>query len=218
MKALIENPKKYTNNKEGLRILGYYIHPEQLENTFWKISTDDLENEVIKKASSSTSYNYINKKNQLLKRSTSQEKISAIETRSNKKYLASILDLDKTNLNWLKYIKKISIQYLQENYGITDQDKVLMYFHFPYLESNVTLHLHIVVNGINHPITESKSFSLDSIISCLENGMSIEDMIMSRQTIMDVHIVYADINGLEIKQISNRYKVNFNKGKEIADF
>ncbi|KLL02385.1 MAG: hypothetical protein MRERC_2c128 [Mycoplasmataceae bacterium RC_NB112A] len=219
MKELMENPKCYKNNKGGLRILGYYIHPEQLENTFWKISVDDLENEIMKKVSSSATYNYISKDKSHLERSASQEKISVIEARSNKKYLASILDLDKTDLNWLKYIKKISTQHLQENYGVTDQDEVLMYFHFPCLETNVTLHLHIVVNGINHPIHESKSFSLNSIISCLENDMSIEDVIMSRQTIMDTDIsLSTDINGLEIKQIPNRYKVNLNKGKKIINF
>jgi len=50
--------------------------------------------------------------------------------------------------------------------------------------------------------------------------MSIEDLIMSRQIILNMDIIsmYKNINGLEIKQIANRYKVDFDKDKEIGNF
>ena len=46
--------------------------------------------------------------------------------------------------------------------------KLKYFFHFPYKWDTVGLHLHIRVNQAFHPLEASKSFTLDNIISALE--------------------------------------------------
>lgn len=96
-------------------------------------------------------------------------------------YLASMLDLNKSHISHLKELERLSLEHIQKVYGVNESDDVKIYFHFPYSPKTVTLHLHIRVNQKIYSLEQAKSYSLSDVIRTLENGKSIEDLILLRQ-------------------------------------
>ena len=60
-------------------------------------------------------------------------------------------------------------------------DKVRLYFHFPYGQKTVTLHLHVRINQALHPYEVSRSFMLDDVINHLRHHDNVYDLILDRQ-------------------------------------
>lgn len=95
-------------------------------------------------------------------------------------YKATILDLQSADIPYLKELKSMALTYLSENFGITPQDDVKLFFHAPVSPRFAALHLHIRVNQAFHGSDLAKSFSIDDIISTLESGRSVYDLILER--------------------------------------
>lgn len=109
------------------------------------------------------------------------QKISALE-KEGERYLVSILDLQRTDVNYLKELKRTTLQYLGENFGVVEgRDDIRLDFHFPYAVKTSTLHLHARVNMPSHPLELSKSYHIDEVIAYLEAGKSVADLILDRQ-------------------------------------
>lgn len=103
------------------------------------------------------------------------------ELKRNGGYLASILDLDGSHIDLLKNLKEKSLKHLRDQYGVFENDDASLYFHFPYDEDSVTLHLHIRVNHGLHPLEANKSFTLDEIVSGLSARKNIDQIILEKQ-------------------------------------
>jgi hypothetical protein len=103
------------------------------------------------------------------------------QLKSSSDYLASLLDLNATHIPLLLNLKQKMSLHLSQHYGVGPDDCVHYYFHFPYSEVHVTLHLHARVNHGLHPFERSHSFSIDDIVAGLKQGKSTHDLILERQ-------------------------------------
>lgn len=143
---------------------------------------------------------------------------------SGREYLSSILDLNKSHLAKLLRLKEKILLYLRARYGLDENDKLDLFFHFPYVHTCVTLHLHIRINHGLHPFDREYSFGYDEIVTGLSEGKTIADMILAHQEkngrfyCMESYVhYYKGINGvtvndsdenifrLEKDQVVNRY-------------
>ena len=110
--------------------------------------------------------------------------ISEIES-EGRPYIASMLDLNPSHIPHLKELKRLSLSHISRVYGVTEQDSVELFFHFPYAPKTVTLHLHVRVNQKTYGLEKAKSYTLDNVINTLERNEKIEDLILSRQLLND---------------------------------
>ncbi|HEX7634134.1 MAG TPA: hypothetical protein VF427_02490 [Noviherbaspirillum sp.] len=134
------------------------------------------------------------------------------QLKQNSEYLASILDLNASHIPLLRNLKEKTMRHLAEAYGVNEGDDVALYFHFPYVASTLTLHLHIRVNHGFHPFEEGKSFTVDELISGLSDGKTIDEIILERQnenngrffrTVADHEKkIYENIEGVTINENS----------------
>jgi hypothetical protein len=104
------------------------------------------------------------------------------ENRSNTPFLVSILDLTRDDIGYLEEAKSHMESKLKEVYGFNeDDDQLKLYFHFPYDESTLTLHIHARMNQGSHPLEEVKSFQLDDVIDTLKSEGSVKSLIYAKQ-------------------------------------
>lgn len=137
--------------------------------------------------------------------------IAAVE-KGGPRYIASLLDLNQSDLPSLKALLESTKKNLKNDFGVGDSDKVNMYFHFPYQQSTIGLHLHIRVNQLHHELEVGKSFSLSEVIAHLEKNGDIRDLILERQqkyggTIMnpgDVTNTLRDL-GVPVRDVPNPF-------------
>jgi hypothetical protein len=210
--SILKDPLAVKDNEYGLGLVAWSIAPGLLNKYGFQKKLDEekigdlLQDFLLKKSINSkiyTGYQYFH-------RSVSQETISEIESKNEGcHYLASILDLTKDDLAQLKNLKKTCLTHIQKIYGATlEKDFIEMYFHFPYPDSTTTLHLHIRINFGRHPMEKSRSFELDEVISALEQGKSIQKLILERNTYFadDFDILY-NIPGIQLLQSKNPYVI-----------
>jgi len=97
------------------------------------------------------------------------------------RYLVTLLDLTKNDVEWLRAIKRDGERLLQDAYNVDPQtDEVSFYFHFPTGLRTTTLHMHMRVNQGRLPTDNARSYSLDSVIGALENNLSTAGLVMQR--------------------------------------
>jgi hypothetical protein len=95
-------------------------------------------------------------------------------------YLSSILDLKPVHAGALKRLKAHVLTYLEENYHVTDQAQVNLYFHGLYVPDTTTLHLHVRVNQGMLDYEKHSSFFMDELIQHLSSGKTIESLVQAR--------------------------------------
>ncbi|KTC83534.1 Uncharacterised protein [Legionella cincinnatiensis] len=222
--------KQLKNSENGLALVTWYIHPEALPTKFKSIlpANEILEcyrNQLMQEAELACKskkekqpfdyYRYGQEMTPLqlhgsfsrLPRTLSQESITTLESKSDSVYLACLFDLDqdkKQSLIYLKSLRDNILANLAAVYGVTQEDKIKIYLHMPYLEATTTLHVHIRVNQADHGLEDAKSFGLNEIITTLENGGSVTDMILSRGTIYcSEYPIGENIEGVCVKTVPN---------------
>jgi hypothetical protein len=128
------------------------------------------------------------------------------------KFLASLLDLKQSDLPSLRLMQENAKKALKDDFGVTDVDKVQMYFHFPYMKDTIGLHLHIRVNHPAHDLEFGKSFFLSDTIAYLEKNSDIRGLILERQqmrggTIMNPGGVSQTLKelGVPVKEVPNPF-------------
>jgi hypothetical protein len=222
--------KQLKSSGNGLALVTWYIHPEALPAKFHSARSANQvlaqhRNQLMRDAEIACSkikdkqpfdyYRYGLEMTPLqlygsfsrLPRTPSQESITMLESKSDSIYLACLFDLDldkEKSLVYLKSLRKNILVNLETVYGVTPEDKIKLYFHMPYLEATTTLHLHIRVNQADHALEDAKSFGLNEIITTLEQGGSITDMILSRGTIYcSEYPLGENIEGVSVKTVPN---------------
>ncbi len=139
-------------------------------------------------------------------------------------YLASILDLKASHLDMLRSLKRNISDHLKSAYRVDENDDVGLYFHFPYIDSTVTLHIHIRVNHGLHPAEKEYGFTLDSIIDGLSSGKTIDDIVLAHQDrtghfycMHESKGFYRNIDGIEIQRdVKNSNKLERNEPVPLA--
>ncbi len=115
----------------------------------------------------------------------------------------------------LRSLREKTLKHLKHNYRVDEDDDVSMYFHFPYIDSTVTLHLHIRVNHGLHPSEKEYGFTLDEIIDGLSSGKSIDDLVLAHQDknghfycMHEKRGFYRGVEGIEIAHnVENIFKL-----------
>ncbi len=220
--------KQLKHSKNGLVFLAWYIHPETLPSNFQAgLSTQEVleknRRELMHEAERACQgeskkmfayYRYGPEMKRprrgsysLLSRTESQCPIVDLESKSKSIYFASLFDLDRNREKSLIYLKALRaniLATLETVYGVTAEDKIKIYFHALYAERTTTLHAHIRVNQADHPLEDAKSFGLNEIITTLEKGGTVTEMILSRGTIYYTKFSLAEnIDGVCVKTIPN---------------
>lgn len=159
MEAYINNPESLKDNKEGITLCTWAIHP-YIQSSFLgdKQNRSDISQIKVDQA-------------------TTQQ---AINDKTGNQSLASILDLKKEHIPQLIKLRDETLQHLADVYHTTDNDNIRMFFHFPVAEKTATLHLHTWVNKGDHPLNEPRSFDLDTIIKHLQQGSEISELVLGR--------------------------------------
>ncbi|KTD09123.1 hypothetical protein Lgra_2358 [Legionella gratiana] len=222
--------KQLKNSENGLALVTWYIHPEALPPKFRskKCANKILasyRHELMQQAELTCNsitgkqpfdyYRYGKDMTPLqlhgsfskLPRTMSQESITELESKSDHNYLACLFDLDhnkEKSLIYLKSLRASILANLETVYGVTPEDKIKIYLHMPYLEATTTLHVHIRVNQADHGLEDAKSFGLNEIITTLEEGGSVTDMILDRGTIYcSEYPLGENIEGVNVKTVPN---------------
>ncbi len=145
-------------------------------------------------------------------RSEDQETIESIRNRSDFPYFASVLDLKKEHLELLKTWKSDIFATLR-NFDVSEDEgvNIRLYFHWPYTDDTVTLHLHVRVNQGSHPLEEEESITLDKAIEILEQGKSIEEFILEKgtwYTTVDDYDFLSSIDGIYPEVVYNKFRLD----------
>lgn len=185
--SLLNAPTTMKDNKEGIAICAYAIHPNQdtsLTRHMNRGKHPDITDITTVPLKDTRTAN-------------------EIESGSTVKYLSSILDLDFKDIPMLERLGKYVLEHLTEAYSIdTQKDKVQLFFHFPVAEVTATLHLHARVNKADHPLNEARSFALTEVIDVLKSGGSTIEMILARNN--GVYHIGADESVAKIQHIPNK--------------
>eukprot|EP00746_Dinoflagellata_sp_MGD_P155655 gnl/MRDRNA2_/MRDRNA2_85484_c0_seq2.p1 gnl/MRDRNA2_/MRDRNA2_85484_c0~~gnl/MRDRNA2_/MRDRNA2_85484_c0_seq2.p1 ORF type:complete len:462 (-),score=61.18 gnl/MRDRNA2_/MRDRNA2_85484_c0_seq2:117-1502(-) len=112
--------------------------------------------------------------------------VQTIMQESGLKYYTTLLDLQSTDVDFLKAVKasllaQINSHHRLRNINQPGGDTVKMYFHFPTSFNTSTLHLHIRVNQGVHPIEDRFAHYLDDIIDWLETHENLYSYLLQRQ-------------------------------------
>ena len=187
-------------NPEEIKILAWAIHPS-LRNA--EILDEERRGEVLKglQDNGGTTRYYpgqsrdradSNSFTRGRTASQTERTIADMEEESGATYLASILDLKRSDVGSLEELKELSLKHLREQYGVTNEKKAKMFFHFPYSEATMTLHMHIRVDE-QHNLEKTSSFSIDEVIQSLKEHDSVIPLILSRK--------YTNSNGDEVSGV-----------------
>ncbi|WP_082158772.1 hypothetical protein [Chromobacterium sp. LK11] len=147
---------------EGIQLTAWAVHPALPHDLIQEMKGDpSIEKVAVKQSEELNQYK--------------------AELKSGVKSLTSILDLEQSDVGMLEKLKRDSLQYLVDTYGVSaEKDKVKLFFHFPVAPSTATLHLHIWVNKGDHPLNESRAFGIDEVIQHLKSDGNINELILSR--------------------------------------
>lgn len=225
-------PQSVRTTQGGLAILAWFVHPKQLEGT---VFAEPENRQDFKRASQSFSHIPYLTPEILTERVHERDKIEELEEASGVPYFASILDLTAKHLPWLRNLRETTHNHLKRNYGVTADDHVDLFFHGLISQKTTTLHLHIRVNQGIHPLEENKLFRLDEIIANFEQGRTIQDLVLDKNTERGVHYTdfedgnkiefIKDIPGVRISEVDSPFHItsqlirpaqNDNQGKHAA--
>jgi len=171
------NTKHYKDKTGGLALNAWFIHPKQLEESIFSNPEIRKNPKLIQQH-----YSYVPslEKTYDVERLDNQKRIRQLEEESGVRYLSSVFDLTREDVPWLKKLKATAMENLQKEYGVTADDKVDLFFHSVISLGTTTLHLHIRVNQQISPMEKQGSIGLDEIIGGLENGKTINEMMLER--------------------------------------
>lgn len=212
-------PKSQKLKAEGIKLCAWFIHPHlSCLNSNSRQLLEGLSDGVVPKpVIERIAKNEGGNSSSTQVPGFAQRDIRTIgEMRKDGEYLASILDLNKNHVDLLKNLKKKAEQHLKEQYHITDDDNVDLYFHFPYAEKNTTLHLHIRVNQGMHPFEKARSYTLAELIEGLSSGLTIDDIILDKvkisngegqKTTHDPQKEFGNLDGIKIINNENLHKL-----------
>lgn len=156
------NISNLTKRREGVQLTAWAVHPALPQDLIREMSGDDAAGEGT-----------VSRAEELNQKSA--------ELKSGVKSLTSVLDLDEGDVGMLEKLKSDIVTHLSDAYGVSpEKDKINLFFHFPVATSTATLHLHIWVNKADHPLNESREFSLDDVIQHLKSGQRIDSLILAR--------------------------------------
>lgn len=111
------------------------------------------------------------------------------------KDLLSILDLNHTHLEFLLRWKEHCLDYLRNIHPNFNVNKVDLYFHFPIINTNLPLHLHVVYNQVQHPLEQTKMFYLKDVIQHLSENKNLDKIIIGRNIYLERR--YSFLSNLE---------------------
>lgn len=201
------NPLTEKDKEYGTGIIVWFFHQNQIESSKIKNNTNvELSQlcKTIKNVEMSNSQLY-------LSRTNSQESISRINENSHITYLASILNLEKQHLNFLKDSKKRILNYIESIFNVdSKRDFVNIYSHFPYMENMATFHLHVRINQGLHPLERHHSMTIDEMINVLESGKTIRAFIIERGVCYDeleagTFLESLNSSGIRLERIKNPF-------------
>jgi|GEM_PF-5654923 len=178
--ALEKDPKHYKNRKEGLSLNAWFVHPKQLEESVFSNPEIRSNPSLIQQ---SYSYAPSLEKTSDVARLADQQRIREMEQESGVRYFASVLDLKKEDVAWLKNLKAKALENLQKEYSVDSSDKVDLFFHGLISLGTTTLHLHVRVNQKISAVEKQNSIGLDEIISGLESGKNAADILGEHEVI-----------------------------------
>lgn len=228
--SLMKNPKHEKNTKNGLYLVGYYIHQDQIANSIFSELSD-------RKKLSNGDISFLRHiEKQYLRIGTPEERhilprnnsfsyeLDRIDNKKidNQEYLVTIAHLKSNHIQYLKKIKKFITKQLTEIYDVDFQrDKIEMFFHFPTNIKTSILHIHVRINAlVPHKIEIGTRYYLDDIIQELERNGNLYSLILKRNpnyTTEDFTCeVLEDIKGIEYQIIQNPYSIYSDKMHEIS--
>ena len=217
---------KIKNPQERIKLLAWAIHPSQRnEDMLETVKRSKILHTLKEKEGDLRYYSDQSRdradSNSFARGRTNsqlQQTIADLEKESGKPYLASILDLTSNDIESLENLKEASIKHLREQYSVENEDDMKMFFHFPYPEDTVTLHMHIRVNDTQHDLDKSASFSIDEILESLKKEGSVIPLLLSRKCInpegvvksgfhkdIEEDTIFSKIPGITINKVPNPF-------------
>lgn len=149
-----------------------------------------------------------------------EQKYTISQLKEKHEYFSTILDLKPCHIPILDGLKKKVTLHLSQQYGVTENDSVHLFFHFPILEKTSTLHLLIKVNHGIHPFERQRAFSLESIIDVLSCGKTVDEMILERASKNQERIlfkvsqqerIFENVDGVQVlRGVNNPLKIKSN--------
>ena len=227
----MKNPKQEKNTKNGLYLVGYYIHQDQIADSIFSELSDR------KKLSDGDCSFLKHIEKQYLRTGTPEERhiiprnnsfsyeLDRIEDKKMincDEYLVTIADLNSNHIEYLQKMKKYIIKQLTEIYDVDFQrDKVEMFFHFPTNIKTSILHIHVRINTLKpHRLEVGTRYYLDDIIQELEKNGNLYNLILKRNpnyTTGDFTCeVFKDIKDIEYQIMKNPYSVYSDKMHETS--
>jgi len=136
--------------------------------------------------------------------------------RSGIPYISGPFDYKPEQVPSLIALRDFVHQHLRDVYGITEQDRVDIYFHTHYGIETTTAHLHVRVNQLHHGLELSRSIFLDDIIDCLLQGKRIIDTFIEKEYVHfepNAHAFLQHI-GYSSREVDNPYHVECSSAEE----
>lgn len=214
---LLDDPKRARSEPTGFGLIAWFIHPLILQNSPYLhresiIQSVKDEGESLRYGKEGTKENLrqlhrVNSYSLFKQRESHQPMKQTLVEQSGKPYISGPFDYTAAQLPDLYALKEGVLCHLKEYYGVTDDDKVDLYFHTHYSIDTNTAHLHVRVNQLHHGLELDKSVSLDEIIQCLEQGKRVEEIFINRQY---MHVELAKVSflrecGYEVHEVRNPY-------------
>jgi hypothetical protein len=94
--------------------------------------------------------------------------------------ITTIWDLHARHIPFLRHLESYFHDHLRTMYGVSDDDNVDMFFHYPVAPVTASLHLHVRVNVRWIPFMQILSFKLSEVIQALESDGNCHQLIVGR--------------------------------------
>lgn len=227
---LLDDPKLARQTRTGFGLIAWYIHPLILENSQYVSRKEIIEK--AKQRGESLRYGELGSKDNVQKlhrvdslsflneRDESQPTKEELEKKSGVPYLSGPFTYTVAQLADLRQLKEDIIRHLKEHYGVTDADKVDLYFHTHYSIDTNTAHLHIRVNQLHHGLELDKSIDLDEVITCLEKGKEVKSIFIERRYLHTElrKLSFLTNLGYEVHEVNNPYRVEVTQGNNNVTY
>lgn len=217
---LLEDPARAKNEKEGFALVAWFIHPTLLAQSSYSQRLHILDS--LRKNNESFRYGKFGSKSDLSRSLFRVNSFSDLSVRDNKyttdeivqksgiPYISGAFDYKPEHVVSLKLLRDYIHMHLRDIYGITEQDRVDLYFHTHYDIVTTTAHLHVRVNQIHHGLELSRSVFLNDVIDCLEQGRNVIDLFIEKECIHvgpNAHQFLQRI-GYDLQEVDNPYYVD----------
>lgn len=218
--TLMDDPKKAKYGKEGFALVAWFIHPTLLAESRYPKRAAMLDE--LKTNNESLRYGKFENKDNLKKslfrvdsfselnvRDPEQSTTKQIVENSGIPYISGPFDYRPEHIPSLIALKEFIHQHLRDVYGITEKDRVELYFHTHYGIETTTSHLHVRINQLHHGMELSRAIFLDDIIDYLSKGKRIVDFFIDKKRIHfgpNAHAFLQKI-GYNLREVDNPYYV-----------